>query len=209
MNENKVKQVISKCEKIGKLIRIIWGLFVLGIILTGFGIFLMFTGRAEKTDFQIITSKLGEETVYDFRVGKEEPLDMFLIDSLSGSVTLNKTGLDNPHWVTLLLALTNYLILCLVFSIVSHIRRIFLNFSDDETPFTMGNCLHIKKLGWTTVSLSFINPMAFPLLCAVFGFGSFSFNIDFMLLIIGGSCLALAHIFEYGAALQQESDELL
>lgn len=209
MNENKVKQVISKCEKIGKLLRIIWGFFVLGIILTGFNIFLMFTGRAEKSDFQITASKIGEETVYNFRVGKNEPVDLLLIDSFSENVTLTKAGLENPHWTTLLLVLTNYFILCLVFSIVSHIRRIFLNFSDDETPFTMDNCLHIKKIGWTSVALSLINPMLFPLLCAVFGFSSFSFDIDFILLIIGGSCLALAHIFEYGVVLQQESDELL
>lgn len=209
MNENKVKQVLSKCEKIGKLIRIVWGFFVLGIILTGFSIFLMFTGRAEKSDFQIVASKVGDETVYDFQVGKGEPIHILLTDSSSKNITLNKTGLENPHWVTLLFALTNYLVLCLLFSIVSHIRRIFLNFPDDETPFTRKNCLHIKKIGWTAVALSLIEPMLFPLLCTLLGFGSFSFAIDFAMLVIGGSCLALAHIFEYGEALQKESDELL
>lgn len=207
MSENKIQKVLSKCNKIGKFIRFIWGFLILAIICGLINFFPIFAGPIEKSDFSITATHIKEHTIYSIELGEDDNYT-FLINS-SSNITLNKNGLEHPYEIYLIFQATNFLITLLAFYIVSQLRRIFLNFSDDETPFTMNNSLCIKKIGWTAIALSFITPMMFSLLCAIFGFGSFSFNIDFMLLIIGGSCLALAHIFEYGAALQQESDELL
>lgn len=209
MNEQKIQQVLTKCNKIGKFIRFIWGLLALALIFVSLTIPLMFVGPLKKSDFSITATHIKEHTVYTFEIGEDNEYPI-LMNSYSNNIDLNKKGLDHPYEVYLIFQASNYLVTWLVFYIISQLRRIFLNFSDDETPFTMNNSLRIKKIGWTAIALSFITPMMFSLLCAIFGFGSFSFNIDLpMLIIFGGSCLALAHIFEYGAALQQESDELL
>lgn len=94
-----------------------------------------------------------------------------------------------------------------------NVRTIFINIEKKETPFIRKNCRSVFNIGVIIIALSIVKDSILPLVCKIIGIGSLnsgslvSFNLNS--LIIGGVIICQSYIFEYGTALQKESDETL
>ena len=94
--------------------------------------------------------------------------------------------------------------LVLTYKALDHLDKLFINIHSGDTPFTMENVDHIKKMAWLMIWL-----IVFPALTGVFA--EFIIDADLNVGIEGNSLLtiliifSLSYIFEYGYHIQLDS----
>ena len=92
----------------------------------------------------------------------------------------------------------------LLYFALSHLEKLFVNIHGEETPFTLENVEHIKKMAYfmiATIVVPYISGSAVQLCIGVdLGVEFELFNLIYIL-----SLFALAYVFEYGYELQVES----
>ena len=79
------------------------------------------------------------------------------------------------------------------------VARLFDNFVNNTTPFTLGNVRLIKKIGKTSIVLAVLDMVIFGALG-----GSISGGVSLVSILV---IYAFSYIFEYGYQLQRESDK--
>ena len=92
----------------------------------------------------------------------------------------------------------------LAYKTLDHLDKLFINIHSGDTPFTMENVEHIKKMAWLMIWL-----IIFPDISALFAEFVAGFDLD---ISFGGSNLlvilllfSLSYIFEYGYHIQLDS----
>lgn len=94
--------------------------------------------------------------------------------------------------------------LFLSYKTLDHLDKLFLNIHSGDTPFTMDNVIHIKKMAWLAIWL-----IIFPSLTGVFA--ELIMGLDLDIGFAGISLLtilllfSLSYIFEYGYQIQLDS----
>ena len=82
--------------------------------------------------------------------------------------------------------------------LLNYVSRLFDNFANNTTPFTIGNVRLIKKIGKASIVVAIFN-----LIATGFGGNSISGGVGLIAILI---IYAFSYIFEYGYELQKASD---
>lgn len=92
----------------------------------------------------------------------------------------------------------------LVIQLLKHLEKLFVNINEGETPFTLENVSHIKKMSYFMIAAIIVSSIGGTLLSIV---TSTEVNIDFNLFNVGEIIFlyAIAYIFEYGYKIQMDS----
>ena len=94
--------------------------------------------------------------------------------------------------------------LILLYYALKHLEKLFLNIYSEETPFTLENVSHIKKMAYfmiATIVVPYVSGTLVQLVSEVnLGVEFEFFNVIYIL-----SLFAIAYIFEYGYELQHDS----
>ena len=114
------------------------------------------------------------------------------------------------HNITKAVIFTDFALICLIvtlalaYKILDHLDELFMNIYSGDTPFTMDNVNHIKKMAWIMIWL-----IIFPSITGVFAELVTGLDLD---ISFGGSSLlsilllfSLSYIFEYGYEIQLDS----
>lgn len=96
-----------------------------------------------------------------------------------------------------------------VLALLLEARRIFRTIDRAGTPFTPVCSAAIRHIGICVILGGLVRHMLTPILAWIAGVGGGGQLLDVNSLLLGGVILCLGYIFEYGTALQTESDETL
>ena len=83
--------------------------------------------------------------------------------------------------------------------LLNYVAKLFENFVNNTTPFTLGNVRLIKKIGKTSIVLAILE-----LIATGFGGATLSGGIGIVTILI---IYAFSYIFEYGYELQKQTEE--
>ena len=119
--------------------------------------------------------------------------DIFLNNSKAKIIGVTETGLAS---------LVAYLVLLIM--VLRHMQKLFKNINEGDTPFTLDNVNHIKKMAYfmiATIIVSGIGSGIFELLTkSTFDLGIRTFDFIEILFLF-----AISYVFEYGYELQLDS----
>ena len=135
---------------------------------------------------EIITGKdevIALNNVFDYI----EDTDMFLV---SISVELMFIGL-----------IASLFIIGLVFE---HLEQLFVNIHGNDTPFTLENIEHIKKMSYLLICIIVLSIVLSSLSQLLFK-QDFSFDVEFANIFYILFLYSLSYIFEYGYEIQKDS----
>lgn len=92
----------------------------------------------------------------------------------------------------------------IVIQLLKHLEKLFLNINEGETPFTLENVSHIKKISYFMIAAIIVSSIGSTLLSIV---TTAEVNIDFNLFNVGEIIFlyAMSYIFEYGYRIQKDS----
>jgi hypothetical protein len=95
-----------------------------------------------------------------------------------------------------------------VIQLLKHLEKLFVNINEGETPFTLENVSHIKKMSYFMIAAIIVSSIGGTLLSIV---TSTEVNIDFNLFNVGEIIFlyAMAYIFEYGYKIQMDSKGIM
>ena len=112
--------------------------------------------------------------------------------------------------LTKLVIFADFALVCLIVTLVlaykmlDHLDSLFINIHSGDTPFTMDNVAHIKRIAWLMIGL-----IIFPAITGVIGELIMGVDLD---ISFGGISLlsillifSLSYIFEYGYQIQLDS----
>lgn len=91
------------------------------------------------------------------------------------------------------------LILGATASMLNYVARLFDNFVNNTTPFTLGNVRLMKKIGKAAILVAIIETAVF----GIIGRNGVSFGVSIISILI---IFAFSYIFEYGYELQREKE---
>lgn len=111
--------------------------------------------------------------------------------------------------VITLLVLSSVVYLVLFAGMLRTAGRIFSDISRTMLPFTRENAKRIKTMSVFMAFLAVASPAVEWTLGLVLGVPAVTYHFSLELLIASAVLYCLAHIFEYGAVLQQQADETL
>lgn len=123
---------------------------------------------------------------------------------------LNQGAESSPKWVYFIPMFKDVMRTGMLSLLLYHMKNLFETVTGGNAPFRVEITRAIRSFGIAVLSYGFIMRFCFPLIMSfmnICNFGAVAFDIPTA--IIGGSLFALSGIFEYGTALQVESDELL
>lgn len=98
--------------------------------------------------------------------------------------------------------------LIIIFFIILTLHRIFLDISRTYSPFTIEQVRRMKLVALLTIIIAVVSSV-FDGMADIILYGSGTLNIEPTWFVISIVIYCMAHIFEYGCLLQQESDETL
>nr|MBP3597881.1 DUF2975 domain-containing protein [Eubacterium sp.] len=237
MKENAI-QKINKMGKAGAILALITKIF-LGIGLGGCLIGLIVTAvlpaemvqvkMAGTADIIVDLSNFGEDIFENSEVTKEEIVDnvksssninyagneMYVSDvqtegskmQLQAGGELTTFNLRSCTWA-LVGAILN---LVLLFVSTVFVSRLAKAFRDCDSPFEDIVIRRMKQFAYSLIPWAVVSSVVgyFESKIWMSGSSSVNFSVDITMVIIVLVILALAYIFQYGAVLQQESDETL
>lgn len=94
--------------------------------------------------------------------------------------------------------------LVLLFCSLKHLEKLFMNIHDEETPFTMENVEHIKKLAFYQITMIVV-PFVMGLITQAWLQYNFGVEFEGIEVIYILFLFSLAYIFEYGYEIQLDS----
>ncbi|HHV11388.1 MAG TPA: DUF2975 domain-containing protein [Clostridiales bacterium] len=97
--------------------------------------------------------------------------------------------------------------MCYIFMVA---YKMFKSISKDMAPFSMANVKNLKKIGSLLLIYAFVTPIAKVGFYRTFASATdIQFSFDFSFIVLSLSFFFIATVFDYGAELQKETDELL
>ena len=148
-------------------------------------------------------------------VKNDEDVVVYVNDKKQSSIN-DVSGFDNLYKViskhsnrTLIgyseaFILVAILYLFIVSLILNHLSKLFKNISKEDTPFTLDNVNHLRKMGLYMVSIIII-PFITSLLFSIFTDYKLHINLNFAKIVETLIVIALYYIFKYGLNLQNDS----
>lgn len=223
---------INKFGKIGEVIAQISRIFVIlgAVILLAAGIFMLAVPKDLFTldyyvgmDMQVDLDAVGETITEDDMAELEadaytvttSDTEMVIVDveadeeanTLNVKFASEPTNMFNVTKIVIFILL-QLLLLVVNFITITFIVKLCKEFKICETPFSEGVIKRIKQVGFSLIPWCIVYPTAEAAAdFMVTNNLNISINIGMIIMVL--VVLALAHIFKYGAMLQQESDETL
>ena len=114
------------------------------------------------------------------------------------------------HNMYLLIGMIEVTFICVIVTLVfvkntfKHLEKLFINIHNGETPFTMENVEHIKKMSYLLIVVIILSCVSGVLSEFIFK-QDFSYSIDLTDLIYILCLYSLSYIFEYGYEIQLDS----
>lgn len=223
---------INKFGKIGEVIAQISRIFVIlgAVILLAAGIFMLAVPKDLFTldyyvgmDMQVDLDAVGETITEDDMAELEadaytvttSDTEMVIVDleadeeanTLNVKFASEPTNMFNATKIVIFILL-QLLLLVVNFITITFIVKLCKEFKTCETPFSAGVIKRIKQVGFSLIPWCIVYPTAEAATNFMVS-NNLNISIDIGMIIMVLVVLALAYIFQYGAMLQQESDETL
>ena len=223
---------INKFGKIGEVIAQISRIFVIlgAVILLATGIFMLAVPKDLFTldyyvgmDMQVDLDAVGETITEDDMAELEadaytvttSDTEMVIVDveadaeanTLNVKFASEPTNMFNATKIVIFVLL-QLLLMVVNFITITFIVKLCKEFKTCETPFSEGVIKRIKQVGFSLIPWCIVYPTA-EAAADFMVTNNLNISIDIGMIIMVLVVLALAHIFQYGAMLQQESDETL
>ena len=223
---------INKFGKIGEVIAQISRIFVIlgAVILLVAGIFMLAVPKDLLTldyyvgmDMQVDLDTVGETITEDDMAELEadaytvttSDTEMVIVDveadeeanTLNVKFASEPTNMFNATKIVIFILL-QLLLLVVNFITITFIVKLCKEFKTCETPFSEGVIKRIKQVGFSLIPWCIVYPTAEAAANFMVS-NNLNISIDIGMIIMVLVVLALAYIFQYGAMLQQESDETL
>ncbi|MDO4323671.1 MAG: DUF2975 domain-containing protein [Lachnospiraceae bacterium] len=201
---NSSKNVLkARCDGTGLFVKLVfWGYAVYLAVMLGIGLWML--GQAGST-FQINLLNTGNGLAgYGFFKGSLE------VDFARN--VLNERAASSPKLVYLIGYLGGCVEKALILAVLWNIVHIFPRLNKEESPFQTKNCRSVFRIGVLVTVIGFVRTGLIPTILGILRYADvWSGNYAFWwyCLIIGAIIICFSYIFEYGMALQTESDETL
>lgn len=229
------QEVVAKINKFGKIGEVIAQisriLVILGaVILLAAGIFMLavpedlftldyYVGMDMQVDLDAVGETITEDDMAELEADAytvtTSDTEMVIVDveadaeanTLDVKFASEPTNMFNATKIVIFVLL-QLLLMVVNFITITFIVKLCKEFKTCETPFSEGVIKRIKQVGFSLIPWCIVYPTAE----AATNFmvtNNLNISIDIGMIIMVLVVLALAHIFKYGAMLQQESDETL
>lgn len=229
------QEVVAKINKFGKIGEVIAQIsriiVILGaVILLAAGIFMLAVPKDLFTldyyvgmDMQVDLDAVGETITEDDMAELEadaytvttSDTEMVIVDveadaeanTLNVKFASEPTNMFNATKIVIFVLL-QLLLMVVNFITITFIVKLCKEFKTCETPFAEGVIKRIKQVGFSLIPWCIVYPTA-EAAADFMVTNNLNISIDIGMIIMVLVVLALAYIFQYGAMLQQESDETL
>ena len=223
---------INKFGKIGEVIAQISRIFVIlgAVILLAAGIFMLavpkdlfildyYVGMDMQVDLDTIGETITEEDMAELEADAytvtTSDTEMVIVDVeadeeaniLDVKFASEPTNMFNATKIVIFVLL-QLLLMVVNFITITFIVKLCKEFKTCETPFSEGVIKRIKQVGFSLIPWCIVYPTAEAAANFMVS-NNLNISIDIGMIIMVLVVLALAYIFQYGAMLQQESDETL
>ena len=223
---------INKFGKIGEVIAQISRIFVIlgAVILLAAGILMLampkdlftldyYVGMDMQVDLDTIGETITEEDMAELEADAytvtTSDTEMVIVDVeadeeaniLDVKFASEPTNMFNATKIVIFILL-QLLLLVVNFITITFIIKLCKEFKTCETPFSAGVIKRIKQVGFSLIPWCIVYPTAEAAANFMVS-NNLNISIDIGMIIMVLVVLALAYIFQYGAMLQQESDETL
>jgi len=223
---------INKFGKIGEVIAQISRIFVIlgAVILLAAGIFMLavpkdlftldyYVGMDMQVDLDAVGETVTDEDIEELNMeaysvavdGEEMEMVDFTVDRDTNTVAIEMasqpTNIFHPVKIVIFI-LIETLLMVVNFITITFIIKLCKEFKTCETPFSAGVIKRIKQVGFSLIPWCIMYPTAEAAANFMVS-NNLNISIDIGMIIMVLVVLALAYIFQYGAMLQQESDETL
>ncbi|MBO5081124.1 MAG: DUF2975 domain-containing protein [Lachnospiraceae bacterium] len=223
---------INKFGKIGEVVAQISRIFVIlgAVILLAAGIFMLavpkdlftldyYVGMDMQVDLDAIGETVTDEDIEELNMeaysvavdGEEMEMVDFTVDRDNNTVAIEMasqpTNIFHPVKIVIFI-LVETLLMVVNFITITFIIKLCKEFKTCETPFSAGVIKRIKQVGFSLIPWCIMYPTAEAAANFMVS-NNLNISIDIGMIIMVLVVLALAYIFQYGAMLQQESDETL
>ena len=229
------QEVVAKINKFGKIGEVIAQIsriiVILGaVILLATGIFMLavpkdlftldyYVGMDMMVDLDAVGETITEEDVAELEADAytvtTSDTEMVIVgveadeeaNTLSINLASEPTNMFNTSKIVIFILL-QLLLMVVNFITITFIVKLCKEFKTCETPFSEGVIKRIKQVGFSLIPWCIVYPTA-EAAADFMVTNNLNISIDIGMIIMVLVVLALAHIFKYGAMLQQESDETL
>ena len=226
------QEIVAKINKFGKIGEVIAQisriLVVLGaVILLAAGIFMLampkdlyevdvYTGMNVDVYLDAIGETVTDEDIAELSSGvalNGNDMEMvdFSVDRDNNMVSIQMasqpTDIFHPVKIVILVMVLT-LLMVVNFITITFIVKLCKEFKTCETPFSAGVIKRIKQVGFSLIPWCVVYPTAEAAADFMLS-NNLNVSVDIGMIIMVLVVLALAYIFQYGAMLQQESDETL
>jgi len=223
---------INKFGKIGEVIAQISRIFVIlgAVILLVTGIFMLavpkdlftidyYVGMDLMVDLDAVGETITEDDMAELEADAytvtTSDTEMVIVDveadeeanTLNVKFASEPTNMFNTSKIVIFILL-QLLLMVVIFITITFIVKLCKEFKTCETPFSEGVIKRIKQVGFSLIPWCIVYPTA-EAAADFMVTNNLNISIDIGMIIMVLVVLALAHIFKYGAMLQQESDETL
>lgn len=223
---------INKFGKIGEVIAQISRIFVIlgAVILLAAGILMLampkdlftidyYVGMDLMVDLDAVGETITEEDMAELEADAytvtTSDTEMVIVDvkadeeanTLNVKFASEPTNMFNATKIVIFILL-QLLLLVVNFITITFIVKLCKEFKTCETPFSAGVIKRIKQVGFSLIPWCIVYPTAEAAANFMVS-NNLNISIDIGMIIMVLVVLALAYIFQYGAMLQQESDETL
>lgn len=223
---------INKFGKIGEVIAQISRIFVIlgAVILLAAGILMLampkdlftldyYVGMDMQVDLDAVGETVTDEDIEELNMeaysvavdGEEMEMVDFTVDRDNNMVAIEMasqpTNIFHPVKIVIFI-LVETLLMVVNFITITFIIKLCKEFKTCETPFSAGVIKRIKQVGFSLIPWCIMYPTAEAAANFMVS-NNLNISIDIGMIIMVLVVLALAYIFQYGAMLQQESDETL
>ncbi len=147
----------------------------------------------EKNDKKIIKyNNIGVGEIDDSTVEK-------VIDVFNSNTKLQIIAFTEAALITLIATLVLYIL------ILNHLEKLFININKEESPFTLDNVEHIRKMAYLMIA-AIVLPYIIGAIAGIIN--NINLDVDFELFDIVEILflLGLSYIFKYGHAIQLDSN---
>ena len=223
---------INKFGKIGEVIAQISRIFVIlgAVILLAAGILMLampkdlftldyYVGMDMQVDLDAVGETVTDEDIEELNMeaysvavdGEEMEMVDFTVDRDNNTVAIEMasqpTNIFHPVKIVIFI-LVETLLMVVNFITITFIIKLCKEFKTCETPFSAGVIKRIKQVGFSLIPWCIMYPTA-EAAADFMVTNNLNISIDIGMIIMVLVVLVLAYIFQYGAMLQQESDETL
>lgn len=206
-----ISKIISIIAVIGKICARV-GVAGLIVAMVVFNIFVSWTNIKNENEFEFHLGELyfnyqnyNNEIKVTTNISNEKPEE-------NDNITLSKiSSVLAKHNKTEILILGNLALIIFIASLIllsislMHLEKLFKNIYDGNTPFTLDNVYHIKKMTYLMIAITILSACGNGVSSLIIK-DDLDMNMGFSLITIL-FLYSIAYIFEYGYHIQENSNE--